>query len=180
MWGGTCSPSDHSTPSPSCFWTGGMAAQLKGGSDVLLEEGTCGLGKDVGSASRAAAPRTLTTTPLDKSGFFVIQIVQVMGASDTSQQTPTGSEMGSQVPIAIHRPLSEYAELKVLRVARRAIRQFYRDNFFYCTTGQVITSEAQLAVLFGERVVDKVRATITANAQQTPQGHQEKTPAPLH
>ena len=37
------------------------------------------------------------------------------------------------------------AEVRELRVARRTIRQFYK--------GQVITSEAQLAVIFGRRVV---------------------------
>ena len=76
--------------------------------------------------------------------------MQVMEASDTSQQTATGSEMGSQVTIAIHHPLSEYAEVRVLRVARRAIRQSYRENVIL-HRGQVITSEAQLAVIFGQR-----------------------------
>ena len=102
-----------------------------------------------------------------------------MGASDTSQRTPTGTEMGSQVSIAIHRPPSEYAEVRVLRVARRAIRQFYRENAVL-HTGQVITSEAQLAVIFGQRVVDKVRATITVDTQQTPHGHQETAAAARH
>ena len=32
-------------------------------------------------------------------------------------------------PIAIHRPLSGYAEVRVLRVARRATRQFYRERY---------------------------------------------------
>ena len=86
--------------------------------------------------------------------------------------------MGSQVPIVTHRPLSEYAEARMLRVARRAIRQFYRENVFL-HKGQVITSEAQLAVIFGQRVVDKVRATITAHALQTSQGHREKASGSL-
>ena len=40
------------------------------------------------------------------------------------QQAQTGSEMGSQVSIAIHRPLSENAEVRVLRVARRARERY--------------------------------------------------------
>ena len=38
----------------------------------------------------------------------------------------------------------------MLRVARRAIRQFYRENVIL-HRGQVITTEAQLAVIFGQR-----------------------------
>ena len=68
-------------------------------------------------------------------------------------QTP-GSRMRFR-----HCPPSEYAEVRVLRVARRAIRQFYRENV-KLHKGQVITSETQLAAIFGQRVVDKVRATI--------------------
>ena len=64
--------------------------------------------------------------------------MQFMEASEISQQSPKGSEMGSQVPTAIHRALSENAEVRVLRVARRAFRQ-----------------SAQLAVIFGQREVDK-------------------------
>ena len=52
----------------------------------------------------------------------------------------------------------------VLCVARRAIRQFCRENVLL-HRGQVITSEAQLAVIFGQRVVDKVRATIAGGMQ---------------
>ena len=51
----------------------------------------------------------------------------------------------SQVSIAIYRSLSKYAEVRDLRMARRTTRQFYE--------GQVITSEAWLAVIFGRRVV---------------------------
>ena len=36
--------------------------------------------------------------------------------------------MGSQVLIAIHRPLPEYAEVRVLCVAPRAVLQFWREN----------------------------------------------------
>ena len=62
------------------------------------------------------------------------------------QQTQTGCGMGSQVSNAIHCPLSDCAEVTVPHVARRAIQQFVHK-------GQVITSEAQLAVIFGRRVV---------------------------
>ena len=128
-------------------------------------EGTSGPGTDLGSAVQAAAPQTLTATPSDSSGYLVgIQIAQVMGAfhalSDTSQHLPTGSEMGSQVQFAMHHPLSEHAEVRVLRAARCAIRQFHRKNLIL-HKGQVITSEAQLAVIFGQRVVDKVRASLS-------------------
>ena len=37
-----------------------------------------------------------------------------------------------------------------------------------CHESQVITSEPQLAVIFAQRVVDKVLASITVDAQQTP------------
>ena len=64
---------------------------------------------------------------------------------------------------ALHRNVQRS---RVLRVARRAIRQFYRENVkFY--KGQVITSEAQLSVIFGQRMVDKVRAKINVDTQQT-------------
>ena len=72
--------------------------------------------------------------------------------------------MGSQIPIATHRPLTEYAEVRVLRVPRRAIWHFCRENVLL-HRGQVITSEAQLAVIFGQRGVDKVRATIAVGTQ---------------
>ena len=81
-------------------------------SDAIREEGTSGLWTDFGSAMRAVAP----------------QSVQVMGASDTTQRTPKSSGMGPTSPLPIHCPPSEYAEVRVLRVARRAIRQFYREN----------------------------------------------------
>ena len=89
-------------------------------------------------------------------------------ASETGQQSPKSSEKG---PIAIHRPPSEYAEVRVLRVARRAIRQFCRENVLL-HEGQVITSEAQLAVIFGQRVVDNVPATIAVGTQ-TPKRRRE-------
>ena len=54
--------------------------------------------------------------------------------------------MGSQVPIATYCPLSKYAEVRALRIARRTIRQFYEGQI-------IITSEAQLAVIFGRREV---------------------------
>ena len=56
-------------------------------------------------------------------------------------------------------------------MARRAVRQFYRENV-KLHKGQVITSEAQLAVIFGQRAVDEVRATIAVNTQQTPHRRQ--------
>ena len=153
-----------------------LDAQLWGASDATREEGTSGFGTDLGSALRAAAPRTWTATPLEAhlSGSRFCR-----RASDTNQQTPTGSEMGSQVPIVTHRPLSEYAEARMLRVARRAIRQFYRENVFL-HKGQVITSEAQLAVIFGQRVVDKVRATITATHCRRPKDTEKKHLARSH
>ena len=70
----------------------------------------------------------------------------------TSQQAQTSSEMCCQVSIAIHRTLSENAEVRVLRVAHRAIRQFYREKVILHKS-QVITSEDQIAVIFGQRVV---------------------------
>ena len=88
------------------------------------------------------------------------------------QHLPTGSEMGSQVFTAIHRPLSENAEVRVLRVARRAIRQFYR----ILHKGQVISSEAQLAVTFCQKVIDKVRTSLPSDAQEL-HGHQETAAA---
>ena len=47
--------------------------------------------------------------------------------------------------------------------------------------GQVINSEAQLAVILGQRVVDKVRVTINVDAQQTPRKRQgaAENPAPF-
>ena len=86
--------------------------------------------------------------------------------------------MGSQVPIAIQRPPSEYAEVRVLRVARRVIRQFCRENVLL-HKGQVITSEARLAKIFGQRVVDKVRATIAVDTQKTSKRRREAA-APRH
>ena len=75
-------------------------------------------------------PWVCVAGPPDRSGSLVeIQTVQVMEASETSQQSPKGSDMGSQVPIAIHHPTSE--EVRVLRVARRAIRQFCRENVHF-------------------------------------------------
>ena len=55
--------------------------------------------------------------------------------------------------------------MSVLRVARRAIRQFYRENVFQ--KGLVITLEAQLAVIFGQRVVDKVRPKINVETPKS-------------
>ena len=54
----------------------------------------------------------------------------------------------------------------MLRVARRAIRQFYKENVI-SHKGRVITSEAQLAVIFSQRVVDKVRTSLSIDSQQT-------------
>ena len=71
-----------------------------------------------------------------------------MGTSDTW--------MGSQAPIAIHFPPSEYAKVRVLRVARRAIRQLHREN-----------------VVMHQGMVDKVRATMTVDTQQTAHGTQK-------
>ena len=56
-----------------------LVAQLCGATDGIREEGTSGLGTDLGFASRAVAPHALTVTPFDKTGSHVgIQIVQAM------------------------------------------------------------------------------------------------------
>ena len=110
-------------------------------------------------------PEAILAQGLDR--FFLSPSLpqpQFMEASETSQQPPKCSEMGSQVPIAMHRPPSDYAEVRVLLVARRAIRQFCKGNV-PLHKSQVITSEAHLAVIFGQRVVDKVRATIAVGTQ---------------
>ena len=116
--------------------------------DATSEKGTSGFGMDPGYALQVVDPQALTETSPERGGsLFEIRTVQFMEASETSQQAPKGSKMGSQVPIAIHRNLSEYTEVMELRVARRAIQQFCRENVLL-HTGQVITSEAQLAVIF--------------------------------
>ena len=120
-----------------------------------------------GGGGGGGAPHASTETPSNRSSSRVeIRTAQVTEASETSQQTPKGSEMGSQVSIGIHRAPSECAEVRVSRMARRAIRQFCRENVTL-HKGQVITSEAQLVVIFGQRVVDKVRATIAVDTKKT-------------
>ena len=108
------------------------------------------------------------------------------GASDATREDGTsgfGTGLGSALRAAggswgpkSPSRLSKYAGVRVLRVARRAMSRYSRKNVTL-HKGNVITSEAQLALIFGQRVVDKVGATITADAQHTPQGHQEKAAA---
>ena len=50
---------------------------------------------------------------------------------------------GVEVSIAIHRPLSECADVRVLRVACRAIRQFYRERTLSRTKARSSLQEVQ-------------------------------------
>ena len=100
-----------------------------------------------------------------------------MEQSETSQQASKKLRDGVQVPIATHRPPSEYAEVRVLRVARRAVRQIGREDVLLHKS-QVITSEAQLTAIFGQRVVDEVRSTITVGTQTSNRSRRRLGQAP--
>ena len=141
------------------WYTEGAASYLWQGKDDGRGASVCGLAPLGVVAAPWSVNQTDTWTKKSLFGshvcacvcLFLDSLTRLGGGAPcivtllTSQQAQTGSEMGSQVPTATYRPVSKYAEVRELRMARRIIRQFFE--------GQTITSEVQLAVIFGRRVV---------------------------
>ena len=145
-----------------------LDAQPWGAKDLTSEEGTSGLGMGLGYALQVVDPQALTETAPDRSGSRLRRSWR----RRKPPKTPEGSEMDSQVPTTIHGPPSEYAEVRAWRVARRrhpAVLQ--RERSIAQRPGHHF--KTRLAVIFGQRVVDKVRASIAVDTQKTSKRRRE-------
>ena len=100
-----------------------LDVQLWGARDATSEEGTSGLGMDPGYASKVVDPQALTETPPDRRGSRDPDCAGMEASETTANKHRKALRWDPKSPLR-YRPLSEYAEVRVLRVARRAIQQF--------------------------------------------------------
>ena len=135
-------------------------------SDATSEVGTSGRGMDPGYALQSRIFRRRKHHQTEVALLWRTGLGRSRRHLKPANQHQTGPRWGPKSPRYTVLPRSTQ-RMKVLRVARRAIRQFCRGNVLW-HKGQVINSEPQLAVILGQRVVDKVRVTINVDAQQTP------------
>ena len=132
--------------------------------NATSEAGTSGFRMEPGCALQVVDPKALTETPSDTGGSLVeIGTVQFMEAPETSQQCNhlKAPRWGPKSPL-------RYTALR--RNTQRRHSTSSTERTLYCTKAR---PSHRLAVIFGQRVVDKVRATITVDTQQTPHGRQE-------